>query len=204
MIKHAVGAAHAEAREEDPNADPMGKSLMTDRGRRLGEVQGCSFGEQNGRVLSLTTAADVIDGARLLGVGDGLARALVGGPDEAPPGQLNLAHHVFLDASARELYPRWAEVARQTVGFLRFCAGRRPADAPLAAVVAEPSRRSPEFREMWATQDVREKTHGTKAFAIRWSAVSTSPTRPSRCPVTRAVCWSSSRPPTPGPRPRCV
>ncbi|WP_433543945.1 helix-turn-helix transcriptional regulator (plasmid) [Streptomyces sp. CA-294286] len=95
---------------------------------------------------------------------NGLARALVGGLDVPPPGRPNLARHVFLDASARDLYPRWGEVAGQTVGFLRFSAGRRPGDARLGRVVTELSRRSPEFRELWAAQEVTEKSYGTKGF----------------------------------------
>ncbi|MEI7033323.1 helix-turn-helix transcriptional regulator [Streptomyces pratensis] len=93
-----------------------------------------------------------------------LAHALVGGADGASPGRANLARHVFLDAAARELYPRWADVARQTAGFLRLSAGRRPGDARLGRVVTELSRHSPEFRQLWAAQEVREKTYGVKSF----------------------------------------
>jgi transcriptional regulator with XRE-family HTH domain len=93
-----------------------------------------------------------------------LARALIGGLGGASAARPNLAHHVFLDASARDLYPRWNDVARQTVGFLRFSAGRRPGDARLGRVVTELSRRSPQFRGLWAAQEVEEKTYGTKSF----------------------------------------
>ncbi|MFI1940889.1 helix-turn-helix transcriptional regulator [Streptomyces purpureus] len=92
-----------------------------------------------------------------------LARALLGGPGGAP-GRWNLARHVFLAASARDLFPQWDDVARQTVGFLRLSAGRRPNDVRLGRVVAELSHRSPRFRELWAAQEVREKSHGTKSF----------------------------------------
>ncbi|MEW2635047.1 helix-turn-helix transcriptional regulator [Streptomyces sp. NPDC048389] len=93
-----------------------------------------------------------------------LARALVGGLGGAESGRSNLARHVFLDPSARDLYPQWDDVARQTVGFLRLSAGRRPGDARLGRVVTELSRRSPEFRALWAAQEVREKSYGTKSF----------------------------------------
>ncbi|MFJ5829720.1 helix-turn-helix domain-containing protein [Streptomyces sp. NPDC093089] len=105
----------------------------------------------------LDPSMDVLDA-------NSLARALVGGPAPEPARRLNLARHVFLDAAARELYPRWADVARQTVGFLRLSAGRRPGDVRLARVVTALSRHSKEFRYLWAAQEVREKTHGTKTF----------------------------------------
>jgi hypothetical protein len=91
-----------------------------------------------------------------------LARALIGAP--ATGGRLSLARHVFLDATARELYPRWEDVARQTVGFLRFSAGRRPGDVRLARLVAELSGRNAEFRSLWAEQEVGKEPYGTKSF----------------------------------------
>ncbi|WP_432124533.1 helix-turn-helix domain-containing protein [Streptomyces sp. C10-9-1] len=93
-----------------------------------------------------------------------LARALVGGLTGGRDGRANLARYVFLDAGARELYPHWEDVARQTVGFLRFSAGRRPGDARLASVVAGLSRADESFRRLWAAQEVQEKTHGAKSF----------------------------------------
>ncbi|MEU0116234.1 helix-turn-helix transcriptional regulator [Streptomyces bobili] len=93
-----------------------------------------------------------------------LAHALLGAPIPAPGEQLNLARHVFLDAAARVLYPRWEDVSGQTVGFLRFTAGRRPDDARTARLVAELCLRSREFRILWAAQEVREKSYGTKSF----------------------------------------
>ncbi|MDK1472913.1 helix-turn-helix transcriptional regulator [Streptomyces sp. 549] len=93
-----------------------------------------------------------------------LAHALVPGLADASFGPPNIARHIFLCTSARDLYPQWPEVARQTVGFLRFAAARHADDARLCHLVAELSRCSNEFRELWAAQEVREKTHGTKTF----------------------------------------
>ncbi|WP_308315936.1 hypothetical protein [Streptomyces sp. CC228A] len=92
-----------------------------------------------------------------------LARALVAAPDRErlPP---NLARQVFLDPGARQLYPHWDEVARQTVGFLRYAAGRRPQEPALLRLVAELTPRSAEFRALWAAREVAEKTYGTKEF----------------------------------------
>ncbi|RNL73487.1 helix-turn-helix transcriptional regulator [Streptomyces sp. I6] len=105
----------------------------------------------------LSPAMDVVDA-------NDLARALIGAPGPAAGGRLNLARHVFADPAARELYPQWEDVARQTVGFLRLSTGRLPGDLPLARLVAELSALSPEFRSLWAMQEVREKSHGTKCF----------------------------------------
>ncbi|MGW7329582.1 helix-turn-helix domain-containing protein [Streptomyces sp. NPDC054840] len=105
----------------------------------------------------LSPAMDVL-------VANDLARALVGAPSSACGTGFNLARHVFLDSAARELYPRWEEIACQTVGFLRFAAGRRPADAQLARLVAELCVQSVEFRSLWATQEVGEKSYGVKRF----------------------------------------
>jgi hypothetical protein len=62
------------------------------------------------------------------------------------------------------VYPDWADVAAQMVAILRFTAGRDPADAALAALVAELSAQSVEFGRMWADYRVFRHTHGTKRF----------------------------------------
>ncbi|MFJ3994954.1 helix-turn-helix transcriptional regulator [Streptomyces parvus] len=93
-----------------------------------------------------------------------LALALVPGLAGTPPGGPNLARHIFLDTSARSLYPQWDQLARQTIGYLRFSAARHAHHSRLGHLVAELSAHSPEFRILWAAQDVREKTYGTKSF----------------------------------------
>ncbi|MEU7333751.1 helix-turn-helix transcriptional regulator [Streptomyces parvus] len=93
-----------------------------------------------------------------------LARALVPGLAGTPAGGPNLARHIFLDTSARSLYPQWDQLARQTIGYLRFSAARHAHHSRLGHLVAELSAHSPEFRILWAAQDVREKTYGTKSF----------------------------------------
>ncbi|MGY0068841.1 helix-turn-helix transcriptional regulator [Streptomyces sp. QTS137] len=93
-----------------------------------------------------------------------LALALIPGCAGVPAGTSNIARHIFLDTTARSLYPHWEQVARQTVGFLRFSAARHAHHSRPGHLVAELSDRSPEFRGLWAAQEVREKTHGTKSF----------------------------------------
>ncbi|WP_137992011.1 PRC-barrel domain-containing protein [Streptomyces vilmorinianum] len=65
--------------------DARGKSLMTDRGDRLGEVRDVEFDPANGSLLTLLTAGDVFDGARLVGVGDFAAVITGDAVDDANP-----------------------------------------------------------------------------------------------------------------------
>jgi transcriptional regulator with XRE-family HTH domain len=88
-----------------------------------------------------------------------LAGALLSGFREP-----NLMRHVFLDESARDLYPEWESVAAQTVAFLRLSAGQDPDDAQLVELVGELSLRSADFRRMWARHDVKSKCFGLKRF----------------------------------------
>ncbi|MFE0579725.1 helix-turn-helix transcriptional regulator [Streptomyces sp. NPDC058874] len=131
-----------------------------------GDAPGGAVRDQVHRLLAAVSAvpAYVLDAAMDVLAANHLARALVTGLARASTGPPNLARHVFLDPEARALYPQWDDVARQTVAFLRFSAGRRPQDAHLAETVVGLSSRSPEFRDLWASQEVREKGYGTKRF----------------------------------------
>jgi transcriptional regulator with XRE-family HTH domain len=74
----------------------------------------------------------------------------------------NLVRMVFLDPEARQVYPDWEEVARDTVAVLRSRVGPDLDDPRLTELVGELSLKSEEFRRLWARHDVREKTHGVK------------------------------------------
>jgi hypothetical protein len=76
----------------------------------------------------------------------------------------NLVRTLFLDPAARERYPDWDEVARDTVAALRASVGPDLDDPHLTDLVGELSLKSEQFRSLWARHDVREKTHGTKRF----------------------------------------
>jgi transcriptional regulator with XRE-family HTH domain len=89
-----------------------------------------------------------------------LAAALHGGFTRGT----NLVRLVFLDPEAREVYPDWEEVALDTVAVLRASVGPDLDDPLLTDLVGELSLKSPEFRRMWASHDVREKTHGIKRY----------------------------------------
>ncbi|MCW2942419.1 MAG: transcriptional regulator [Actinomycetia bacterium] len=76
----------------------------------------------------------------------------------------NMPRLVFLDPQARDIYPRWESKARETVAHLRLAAGRHPHDTGLAALVAELSQGSADFRRLWADHHVRTRNHGRKDF----------------------------------------
>ncbi|WP_432076386.1 helix-turn-helix transcriptional regulator [Streptomyces wuyuanensis] len=171
---HLHDLARRSVRHAAPAAAVGGRSAAAGQGDQegpgdtghAGAVPGGSVREDLRRLLAAVGAvpAYVLGPAMDVLAANDLAHALLGGPDGTSPGPPNLARHVFLDISARDLYPRWDDVARQTVGYLRLSAGRRPEDARLGRVVAELSGRSPEFRGLWAAQEVREKSYGTKSF----------------------------------------
>jgi transcriptional regulator with XRE-family HTH domain len=76
----------------------------------------------------------------------------------------NLVRTLFLDPAARERYPDWDAVAKDTVAALRASVGPDLDDPHLTDLVGELSLKSDRFRSLWARHDVREKTHGTKRF----------------------------------------
>ena len=76
----------------------------------------------------------------------------------------NLVRTLFLDPAARERYPDWDAVAKETVAALRAWVGPDLDDPHLTDLVGELSLKSERFRALWARHDVREKTHGTKRF----------------------------------------
>jgi transcriptional regulator with XRE-family HTH domain len=91
-----------------------------------------------------------------------LASALFGDWGQLPPAERNWARLVFLNPGYRDLFVDWDRKASDMVSFLRMDAGRYPDDPRLSALVGELSVKSEEFRRLWATHDVREKSHGAK------------------------------------------
>ncbi|MFF8279800.1 helix-turn-helix domain-containing protein [Streptomyces lateritius] len=87
---------------------------------------------------------------------------LLGGMDEPGRRDGNNARYLFLDPAGRALHPDWEDRAAEAVGQLRVAAGRYPDDAELAALIAELSTRSAEFRRIWATGEVLMCTAGRK------------------------------------------
>ncbi|MET9074087.1 helix-turn-helix transcriptional regulator [Streptomyces sp. NPDC004232] len=86
----------------------------------------------------------------------------VNGFSRVTPAGRNMPRQVFLNPSARELYPEWPAVAATTVANLRIAAGRHADDPELCALVGELSLRSEDFRRLWADHEVRECAYGVK------------------------------------------
>ncbi|AGS71447.1 helix-turn-helix transcriptional regulator [Streptomyces collinus] len=91
-----------------------------------------------------------------------MAAALFGDWGRLPAGDRNWARLVFLRPEYRELFVDWEQKAIDIVCALRMDAGCFPDDPRLSTLVGELSVKSEEFRRLWATHDVKEKSHGVK------------------------------------------
>ncbi|MFI6353038.1 helix-turn-helix domain-containing protein [Streptomyces sp. NPDC050743] len=91
-----------------------------------------------------------------------MAAAVFGDWAELPADERNWARLVFLRPDYRELFIDWEQKAIDIVCALRMDAGCHPDDPKLSALVGELSVKSKEFRRLWATHDVKEKSHGVK------------------------------------------
>ncbi|MBF8193000.1 helix-turn-helix domain-containing protein [Nonomuraea sp. K274] len=78
-----------------------------------------------------------------------------------PPVRRNKVWVVFTHEEMRSRYVNWPAKARDVLAYLRMDHGRHPGDPAFPALIEELSERSPDFRRMWAEQEVRDKTHGT-------------------------------------------
>ncbi|MFF4044409.1 helix-turn-helix domain-containing protein [Streptomyces sp. NPDC001816] len=91
-----------------------------------------------------------------------MAAAVFGDWSQLPPAERNWARLVFLHPEYRDLFVDWEQKAIDIVCALRMDAGCYPDDPRLSALVGELSVKSDEFRRLWATHDVKEKSHGVK------------------------------------------
>ncbi|MFI9807866.1 helix-turn-helix domain-containing protein [Streptomyces sp. NPDC052301] len=91
-----------------------------------------------------------------------MAAAVFGDWSELPAAERNWARLVFLKPEYRDLFLDWEQKAIDIVCALRMDAGCHPDDPRLSALVGELSVKSEEFRRLWATHDVKEKSHGLK------------------------------------------
>jgi transcriptional regulator with XRE-family HTH domain len=93
-----------------------------------------------------------------------LAAALITDFGALPVRLRNLARLIFLDEGIRSLYADWRGKASDVVAYLRLDAGRHPGDPATAALVAELSAASADFRELWAEHRLKDKTHGRYVY----------------------------------------
>lgn len=91
-----------------------------------------------------------------------MAAAVFGDWSELPPQERNWARLVFLKPEYRDLFVEWDQKAYDIVSYLRMDAGCHPDDPLLSSLVGELSLKSEEFRRLWATHDVKEKSYGVK------------------------------------------
>jgi transcriptional regulator with XRE-family HTH domain len=77
-------------------------------------------------------------------------------PAMLPAGRRNLVWMMFSDAENRARMVRWEPAARAVLSQFRAAAGQRPHDLRFAAIVAELTDVSPEFREWWAEYPIRD------------------------------------------------
>ncbi|SHI02154.1 helix-turn-helix domain-containing protein [Streptomyces sp. 3214.6] len=91
-----------------------------------------------------------------------MAAAVFGDWAELPAAERNWARLVFLHPAYRDLFVDWEQKAIDIVCALRMDAGCYPDDPRLSALVGELSVKSEDFRRLWATHDVKEKSHGVK------------------------------------------
>jgi transcriptional regulator with XRE-family HTH domain len=119
---------------------------------------------------TLRTLLDAMDGIPAYVVGrrsdilawNRMAAAVFGDWAELPAQERNWARLVFLRPEYRDLFVDWEQKAIDIVCLLRMDAGCHPDDPRLSATVGELSVKSEEFRRLWATHDVKEKSHGIK------------------------------------------
>ncbi|MEV6025579.1 helix-turn-helix transcriptional regulator [Streptomyces sp. NPDC052036] len=91
-----------------------------------------------------------------------MAAAVFGDWGQLPPQERNWARMVFLRPEYQDLFTDWEQKAIDIVCKLRYEAGCYPGDPRLSALVGELSVKSEDFRRLWATHDVKEKSHGLK------------------------------------------
>jgi len=92
-----------------------------------------------------------------------LAAALLTDFGTLAPHERNLAWLVCHDEAFRAVFADPAKKMADVAAYVRFDIGRHPADPALGVLVAQLCR-NPEFAEIWARHDVRDKTHGSYTY----------------------------------------
>jgi transcriptional regulator with XRE-family HTH domain len=103
----------------------------------------------------------VIDRHMELLIGNRLAYALYGLRDGQP---VNMARHMFLEPSMRDVMTDWDSEAQNLAASLRVSTGSHPDDPQLAELIGELSIKSPDFVRLWAAHPVKQCGHGVIEF----------------------------------------
>jgi transcriptional regulator with XRE-family HTH domain len=85
-------------------------------------------------------------------------------PALLPAGRRSLMWMMFSDVENRARMVRWEPAARAVLSQFRAAVGQRPGDPRFAAIVAELTEVSPEFREWWAEYPIRDFRPATIAI----------------------------------------
>jgi transcriptional regulator with XRE-family HTH domain len=91
------------------------------------------------------------------------AQALLGGL-APPPQERNTLRRLFSDAAVRAALPDWEDNARAALAVFRMDVARIGGSVEAAALVAELQAASPDFRRLWAENDVRSHGVGVKRY----------------------------------------
>jgi transcriptional regulator with XRE-family HTH domain len=95
------------------------------------------------------------------------ALALFGGwldVEETVSAKPNLLRFMFRSAAARGLSVDWEDRAHRLVAEFRADIGKHASEPALAALIAELSQDSPEFKALWNSQDVVSREGGLRRF----------------------------------------
>ena len=109
------------------------------------------------------TPAMIIDRRLDVLAHNALAGALYSGFDLVD----NLARMTFVDPGGAAFYTHWDQAAESCVATLRLALGHVDSADSVHRLVVELSAASAAFRRLWATHDVRGKTHASKAMRHR-------------------------------------
>ena len=148
--------------ERDHLFDMARAANVVPRGRRRHSPAGLRPSVQ--RVLdAITTAPAWVHNDRLDFLGaNRLGYALYSEMFTDPVRPVNSARFMFLNPRSRDFYPKWDQIADNTVAILRGAAGRDPYDENLTRLIGELSTRSEDFRTRWAAHNVRLHRTGIK------------------------------------------
>nr|WP_296064362.1 helix-turn-helix transcriptional regulator [uncultured Actinoplanes sp.] len=78
--------------------------------------------------------------------------------------RVNMALHLFLEPTMRDLLLDWEGAATDAVAHLRAAFGARPGDPALNTLIGELSRKSPEFARIWAAHPALDDAFTVQQF----------------------------------------